>query len=216
MKLVSYAMYDCKLCNYSAPSLRKYAGHYKFHRNTPNYQFPCASEKCFRSFTCYDAYKTHVYRDHRNKGCTKNLYEQISCQEASLKCHQPLCQQKCNNLKELIAHLKGHLGKKGQNCPGQNISCPYKKCKMTFHMVTSFASHISRKHRFWSNRHLNDECFQQQVNHAALTDMQFEENDPISHENLEIEEGSHSDGDDDYPAIIKLYLYSHILENYGI
>ena len=64
-------------------------------------------------------------------------------------------------------------------------------------MVTSFASHISRKHRFWSNRHLNDECFQQQVNHAALTGMQIEENDPISHENLEIEEGSHSDGDDD-------------------
>lgn len=58
-----------------------------------------------------------------------------------LTCHVDFCSAKCDSLTEFYSHLEVHIKE------GQVVACPFKQCDKTFKVVSTFTSHLSRKHK---------------------------------------------------------------------
>lgn len=85
------------------------------------------------------ALKSDFYRHHNS---TPTVTQDVTL--TPLKCTVSLCEHQCEGRKPLVAHLKEHIAE------GRQVACPVRECKSAFTAKTSVTSHVSRKHRQWS------------------------------------------------------------------
>lgn len=126
-------------------TLRGYVLHCKLHRNEPHCLFKCQSSGCSKTFFRYGAFKAHFYRRHNmpeavNVGAVVSTY----------RCPVALCEHHCQEIKNLLAHLKEHIAE------GREVCCPVTGCTSVFNVKSSFTSHILRKHRDLTDSSISD------------------------------------------------------------
>lgn len=109
--------------------------HCRVHRNEPRCLFKCVGANCSKTFTTYSAFKGHFYRVHNT------LEPQAVPVVADLKCAVSLCARHFQTVKELVSHLKEHIGE------GRSVSCPVSGCKRIFTKKSTFTSHMCRNHK---------------------------------------------------------------------
>ena len=136
-------MYRCDFCGYSVNAIHKFVPHYKHHQTVPNFSYPCNVEDCKLTFKNYASYKSHMHRKHHKRQVVTTTVTNISCQVNE-------CNYKAVHLNGLIKHLTAHVR------AGVGIKCPYKDCKNTFTVRSTFSSHVSRKHRVDTVNDLSD------------------------------------------------------------
>ena len=132
-------MYSCNICGEHVQSVKAYVLHCKLHRNEPRRFLKCVETSCKQVFSGYTALKSHFYRHHNS---TLTVTQDVTL--TPLKCTVSLCERQCEGTRPLIAHLKEHMAE------GRHVTCPVRGCKSVFTAKTSFTSHMSRKHRHWS------------------------------------------------------------------
>lgn len=86
---------------------------------------------------CFEA--SHFNRHHNS---TLTVTQDVTL--TPLQCTVLLCEHQCEGTKRLVAHLKEHIAE------GHHVPCPVSGSKSVFIARTSFTSHMSRKHRHWS------------------------------------------------------------------
>lgn len=120
----------CDTCNARFKFLQKY--HFHQRRNLPGAIFKCRAPRCFRQFRIYKNFYMHIYRNHEKQD---NLW-QINCNIKG--CNFLICSKK-----DLSSHISSHIK------IGSSVSCPTESCKnssVTFSNVSTWRSHIFRKH----------------------------------------------------------------------
>lgn len=124
-------MITCVFCKKKLVTLRCYVQHCRVHRNEPRCLFKCVGANCSKTFTTYSAFKGHFYRVH-------NILEpQAVPVVADLKCAVSLCVCHFQTVKELVSHLKDHIGE------GRSVSCPVSGCKHIFtKKIHIYFSHV--------------------------------------------------------------------------
>jgi len=132
--MMSRQIFACKLCSFSTWSLKAFTTHFVIHKNAANFNFPCGVPGCMRTFTNYDSFKTHVYRDHNQYRKSNNP---AKYQRVHLICDVKLCNFTCSDLFNLFGHLKMHLRN------NVTVKCTFEKCKRSFTVVSSFSSQMS-------------------------------------------------------------------------
>lgn len=58
------------------------------------------------------------------------------------------CSTKCEDIQGLLLHLKSHITE------GKTVLCPFRQCDKKFTVKSPFTSHVSRKHKDYSERSL--------------------------------------------------------------
>lgn len=133
-------MYKCHSCSFSTSSLKCYVSHYRIHSHVSNFRFPCGLANCSRTFVSYSAFNSHCTRDHNE--FRKRLSEaRFRNANVSLQCDSDFCGRQFRDLKAFLNHVKQHIN---VNRP---TPCPYKDCRAHFCKVSTYTSHLSRKHR---------------------------------------------------------------------
>ncbi len=130
--------YSCKHCNFTTASVPAFVRHLRIHRNLANYRFPCGIAECFATFVTRGAVQSHMYRFHK-KTAKPGLERQID--GVDLACTVEGCSFVSANFSTLREHLHWHIK------DGKKVSCPYTNCSKYFHVHSSFASHLNRKHK---------------------------------------------------------------------
>lgn len=127
-------MFACQLCGQQCSTPVVCVKHMRIHSNTPNLFLHCCIQDCNRKF----ALKSHLYRHHNE--CVvvprSHLYPAVD-----LACHVDLCSAKCDRLIQFYSHLKVHIKE------GRRVTCPFKQCDQSFSVISTFTSHVSRKHK---------------------------------------------------------------------
>lgn len=139
-------MLSCNFCGKSVKSLRAYVIHCKLHRNEPRL-FKCFAAECKQTFCTYASLKAHFYRKH-NVNAPVNVA--VGTDVMPIKCAMALCDRQCEDAKSLIAHLKDHI------VEGRVVSCPVRGCTDAFKVKSSFTSHMSRKHKHFTESTISD------------------------------------------------------------
>lgn len=140
-------MFSCNFCGKSVKSLRGYVLHCKLHRNEPRCLFKCFAADCKQTFVTYASFKAHFYRKH-NVSAPVNVT--VGTAAVAVKCAVALCERQCQDAKSLISHLKEHI------VEGRAVSCPVRGCTDVFKVKSSFTSHMSRKHRDFTESRISD------------------------------------------------------------
>jgi len=100
---------------------------------------------------------SHLTRVHGN--CEKSLA--YNGAPSTLVCDILACGQRCDCLQALLEHLKFHLRK------GNRVHCPFVKCTSMFSVLSTFTSHLSRRHKNWSSASIADQF---KCNEVSLSD----------------------------------------------
>ena len=140
-------MFQCKFCDHKYFILKEYILHLAFHRNIPNFTFQCGVSNCTHSFKTCNSLKSHIYRDHKYKKTVTNA--KFKCLEREFECQADHCSVKCTGLSDLFAHIKSHIRN------GEKMACPFRNCSNEFVNISTFTSHLSRKHQNSSVQHLD-------------------------------------------------------------
>lgn len=140
-------MNSCNICGEDIQSVRAYVLHCKLHRNELRRIFKCVGTSCKQAFSGYTALKLYFYRHHNS---TPTITQDVTL--TPLKCTVSLCERQCEGMKQLVAHLKEHIAER------RHVACPVSGCKSVFTAKTSFTSHMSRKHRHWSENVKDARC----------------------------------------------------------
>lgn len=131
-------MYSCKVCRHCTADFKMFCAHVKSHKNLANYRFPCGIEQCPSNFRTFSALKSHMHRDHIPSVSQKqNMHQHNGNQE----CGVPGCVYVADNFALMCIHLRLHIRN------GKKVICPFDGCSKYFRVRSSFATHISRKHR---------------------------------------------------------------------
>ena len=115
--------------------------HTKHHSNSPNFTFPCAVQTCPSTFTTQSSLQCHMSRCHTQG--KRELAIQSHLVNTSFVCRKSLCGKKLHSLAAFIKHLKNHISQ-GQE---SSIRCPFDACTKDFRKVSTFSSHLARKHK---------------------------------------------------------------------
>lgn len=163
-------MYRCKAstCCHLSRSLVAYVDHYRLHSNEANVNFPCAVRNCIRRFRTYNAFKSHVTRDHENARRGESNTVNSS---AATQCQCSFCAKILQSIKYLIAHQKEHI------MQGVEVTCPFHVCNSKFKIKSSFTSHLSRRHKNPANRVVSSELLvhvNSQATNDSSTSSQFD------------------------------------------
>lgn len=140
-------MFSCSFCGKSVKSLRGYVLHCKLHRNEPRCLFKCFATDCKQTFCTYASFKAYFYRKH-NVNAPVNVT--VGTAVTVVRCAVALCERQCQDAKALISHLKDHI------VEGRAVSCPVRGCTDVFKVKSSFTSHMSRKHRGFTESNISD------------------------------------------------------------
>nr|XP_055048292.1 uncharacterized protein LOC129433654 [Misgurnus anguillicaudatus] len=139
-------MLNCNFCGKSVKTIRGYVLHCKLHRNEPHCLFKCCGAGCGRAFVRYGAFKAHFYRKHNVPAAPVSVRAVVN----TYRCPVALCEHQCQEIKDLLTHLKEHIAE------GCAVGCPVTGCKGVFNIKSSFTSHMSRKHRDFSDGSISD------------------------------------------------------------
>ncbi len=129
-------MFSCQICGQQSATSVAYVRHIKIHSNIPNLVRQCCMPNCQRTFKKCAGLKGHIYRHHKD-----SIVQPRSIRLVDLTCHVSSCRAKCDSLTEFYSHIKVHIKE------GRTIVCPFKQCDKTFTVVSTFTSHLSRKHK---------------------------------------------------------------------
>lgn len=63
------------------------------------------------------------------------------CTTLPLECHVDFCHAKSSSFPEFISHIKMHIKE------GRKVTCPFRQCGKVFTVISTFTSHLTRKHK---------------------------------------------------------------------
>lgn len=106
----------------------------RINKNTPNLIFKCVLPDCSQTFQNFSTFKYHTYR--HNKRVVRPTLSGVE-----LTCHVDICSARCETLMAFYSHLKTHIRE------GKTVACPYRHCSKSFTVLSTFTSHMSRKHK---------------------------------------------------------------------
>lgn len=138
-------MLPCQICGHKSNDIVAYVKHMRLHSSVPNVVFQCCMADCSRTFRKVAALKSHIYRHHKEQ-----VMEPRLSLAANLTCHVDFCSATCDSLTQFYSHLKMHIKE------GRTVACPFKHCDKTFTVLSSFTSHMSRRHKKCAERSLID------------------------------------------------------------
>lgn len=181
-------MFHCKFnrCDHVSDTVMQFTQHIKLHSNASNYQYQCGVPECSRKYRKFTVLKAHMYRDHRAE---RPLRKDCQQSDTPLKCVVKMCAVRCDMLTSFISHLKSHINE------GLEIKCPFRGCDHNFTVMSSLASHVSRKHRDNGIEHLDDSILDRGVS-----------TEPLSQSSLPIPDGSYQDGSDEPDELLAVDL----------
>ena len=166
-------MFPCQVCATECTTVLAYVRHTRIHKNIPNSVFKCVVPDCKKTFQSFAAFKSHAYRHHK---VNKPVVRPRLCGATDLTCHVDFCSVTCENLTSFFSHLRIHIKE------GKIVSCPFRQCEKQFRVLSTFTSHMSRKHRNSSEDGL--------VNSVVRASV---EKPSTSHDSNERDEQSHMD-----------------------
>ena len=151
-------MFQCKfsLCEHVSETTVQFIQHAKLHSNTPNYHYLCGVPYCTRMYRKATVLRAHMFREHKQPRYCKPL-------STPLKCLAQSCAFKCETVNSLVKHLNSHSEE------GLEIKCPFRGCDCSFTVASSFASHVSRKHRSRGIEDLDDSVLDTSVPTETLS-----------------------------------------------
>lgn len=124
---------QCKLCKFAHGSREVLLKHYRFHHyQGRSWQQPCLYTDCICTFNTIGALKSHLTREHKQTGAVTEHFN-FTCQLCDFK---DVCQPS-----QFLNHIRNHLKRK------DTVKCPYKGCELTTNVLSTFSSHVSRKHK---------------------------------------------------------------------
>ncbi|KAJ8673838.1 hypothetical protein QAD02_005100 [Eretmocerus hayati] len=134
-------MYHCRLCSFQTPAFNSHLKHHSVHRNICSL-YHCGFNGCEKLFQNEANLRRHVQVGHEQQIKIENPCT-VSCtsERGKFLCTLEICQKECDTFSSLIKHLKSHLRGK------EEISCPFRDCKGKYTILTSFTSHLTKKHR---------------------------------------------------------------------
>lgn len=88
------------------------------------------------------------------------------CPAVDLACHVDLCSAKCETRTQFFPHLKVHIKE------GRRVACPFEQCDASFTVISTFTSHLSRKHKNSSEVNLTESI----VSTARVTEVESSQN----------------------------------------
>lgn len=178
-------------------SLREYVLHCRLHRNEPRAIFKCVAGDCKQSFSKYGAFKSHFYRRHNSCTAAVTAHAVVN---TDLICSVSLCSYQCQDVASFVAHLKNHIKE------GRAVYCPVRGCKSVFHVMSSFTSHMSRKHRNCSVNSITDSHRPSASEILSVTSEQCPEDLDVNTGVSEVSEmGSFQNFDDLYLRNVSLF-----------
>lgn len=129
-------MLICAVCSKIFPhhKIKRYIDHYRSHSNIPNIKFPCGFSTCPKTFRTHNAFRTHMYRNHKFHTSNVEITQNLTCSVGT-------CLKEFHFMGELKKHLKKHIQS------GITINCPYESCSRQYSHYSSFCSHVSRIHK---------------------------------------------------------------------
>lgn len=142
----------------------------------PNFLLHCCIQACNSKFTKLAALKSHLYRHHRESVVVPRSH---LCPAVDLACHVDLCSAKCDTLTQFYSHLKVHIKE------GRTVACPFKQCDASFTVISTFTSHLSRKHKNSTEVNLSESI----VTTAHVTEAESFQNidsDMITDEHIDV------------------------------
>jgi len=165
-----------------------YVRHLRIHSNMPNFLLHCCIQACNRKFTKLAALKSHLYRHHRESVVVPRS---LLCPAVDLACHVDLCSAKCDTLTQFYSHLKVHI-KEGRTVAylkvhikeGRTVACPFKHCDASFTVISTFTSHLSRKHKNSTEVNLTESIVTTAVTEAESS--QNIDSDMITDEHIDV------------------------------
>ncbi|XP_062250776.1 uncharacterized protein LOC133960292 [Platichthys flesus] len=130
---------QCKECKFSHPNRDTLLKHYRLcHYRGRFWPLPCLYTDCCCTFKTSGGLKCHLSRVHTQYRKTE-VEVTFFCQVCDFK---DICAPK-----KYIAHLRTHLRQH------VTVYCPFKDCEFTSTVLSTFSSHISRRHNSYN---LND------------------------------------------------------------
>jgi hypothetical protein len=129
--------YNCLNCEYKSTKLTLINIHQKIHKFGRNAIFQCFP--CNKRIANYGSFCVHLSRDHKNPQKYTSNSEDYICSNCFFK-------TKCFAVH--LSHLRSHLRKK------EAIHCTI--CKQIFQNLSSFQSHVRRKHKHSVHSNIND------------------------------------------------------------
>ena len=88
--------------------------------------------------------KTHLHRTHglqtKKKESVRNDYTENK--KGKYVCTVEICRKEFDNLPILLKHLKVHITK-----TQEKITCPFRRCRRQYTVLSSFTSHLSKIHK---------------------------------------------------------------------
>jgi hypothetical protein len=124
------------------------------HGNEPNFSVFCNLQNvnsfCCSVFRTAASYKSHMHRFH-SALMAGGVYDATAATQA-YKILCPVCNISISSLRELGTHYRDHC------IQGMNVPCVVKHCQSTFDVISSYSSHMVRKHRNVCFQHVRDEC----------------------------------------------------------
>lgn len=124
------------MCGNVFDTVSEFNQHIKLHSNSANYVYQCGVPECQRTYLKFTALKAHMYRDHKTNGTLRSSQPLLG--DTLIKCD--FCAVSCET-SSLVCHMRSHLQ------GGLRVQCPFQGCDRKFTLVSSFASHVSRKHK---------------------------------------------------------------------
>ena len=139
-------MFLCKLsmCGKEFNRVCEFTQHIKLHSNSANYRYQCGVPDAPDGMLKITVLKAHMYRDHKADVPLRNSQRPctpIQCDFGAVRCETSSL---------LVCHLRSHLHE------GLHIECPFRGCDRRFSVLSSFASHLSKKHRNDSVEHVEN------------------------------------------------------------
>lgn len=191
-------MYFCKTCCHRSRSLTNYVEHCRLHFNEANVQFPCAFKNCPRRFRTYNAFKSHVSRDHESTTRKRTSVDRaVAHSFVKGRCPLNFCAKILASIQDLLGHLKDHIAQ------GTEVTCPFQGCILTFKVKSSFTSHLSRRHRSTANRQLSSELLVRsqtvtnEENNSSVSVLDSELNRDVVNESSQDQQNANSSESDD-------------------
>lgn len=154
-------MFPCQICCHNCATIVAYVKHMRNHKNTPNLTFKCVLPDCSWTFQNFSTFKSHTYR--HNLLCL-----------AELTCHVDFCSARCETLTAFYSHLKTHIRE------GKPVACPYRHSSKSFTVLSTFTSHMSRKHKNGTEENLVESVVNPDVSHESEQNQSDIQIDPPS------------------------------------
>uniref|UniRef100_A0ABD2XNP3 C2H2-type domain-containing protein n=1 Tax=Trichogramma kaykai TaxID=54128 RepID=A0ABD2XNP3_9HYME len=135
-------MFKCHVCRHTSHDLDEHLTHQKnYHSNISKFLY-CGFNQCSKSFRNKQILASHLIKAHGFFSEHKIFHQPYKANpNGKFVCSVALCKKEFDNHHLLIKHLKVHIK------DGQEIKCPFENCSKSFTIISSFTSHVTKKHK---------------------------------------------------------------------